>query len=63
MDRTTRGPDTVGDCIKRMPLSLRRHYLSGQYPIFVLDFLGRFMSETDKIKMSEGQAYVALPYF
>lgn len=39
------------------------HKFTSKDPILVFDFLTRYAAETDKIAMSEGQAYVLLTQF
>ncbi|CAN8069510.1 unnamed protein product [Agarophyton chilense] len=63
LDRTPRGTGRVKDCIKRMQLSLRNQSFSGEDPILVLYFLARFVAEADILGLTEGQAFIALPYF
>ena len=47
--------------IKSLELTLKERKLDGSDPILVFDFLGLVTEECDKLKMSEGQAFVALP--
>lgn len=60
-DRTLQETVTFHDCIKRMYLSLKNHYFSGEELIPVLEFLARFVSEASILGISERQASMALP--
>lgn len=42
---------------------MRNQYFTEEGPILVLDFPARFVVEADILGMSEGQSYVAIPYF
>lgn len=63
MDRMPWRTSSVRDCLKWIAISLRYHDFSGEYPILVLKFLAQFMSGAYILEISEGQAYVALPFF
>lgn len=45
--------DKVKDCIKRMQLSMRNQYFTGDDPILVLDFLACFVTEADILGIIE----------
>ena len=49
--------------IRNLELTLKERKFDGTDPILVFDFLARFAEECDTLKMSEGQAFVALPHF
>jgi len=49
--------------IKNLELTLKERKFDGSDPILVFDFLGRLTEECDTLKMSEGQAFIALPHF
>ena len=49
--------------IRNLELTLRERKFDGTDPILVFDFLARFAEECYTLKMSEGQAFVALPHF
>lgn len=61
--RTPRGTGKVRNHLRQMELTMKAHKFSGEDPILVLDFLSRFVAEADILRMSEAQAYIALPYF
>lgn len=63
MGRTPEGTGRVKDCIKRLSLPLHNLHFTGEDPILVLRFLERFVYEAGFIRMTEGQAYTALPFF
>jgi hypothetical protein len=49
--------------IKNLELTLKERKFDGSDPILIFDFLGRLTEECDTLKMSEGQAFIALPHF
>ena len=59
--RTTKQTAKVSSFIERMELTSMGHRFDGYDPIKVLDFLSRFVSESNVLGMSEGQANLALP--
>lgn len=49
--------------LKTITFTMKNHNFDGNNPIKILDFLIRLVNEADILKMSEGQAFVALPKF
>ncbi len=49
--------------LKALELTLKSEKFSGKDPILVLNFLARFVEEADTIRMTEAQAFIALPHF
>lgn len=47
--------------IKRLETALGEAALDGEGPILILEFLARFMEETNNNPKSEAQAFVAFP--
>lgn len=60
--RTGRETAKVRDHVKRLELTLRDQKFDGEDTIKVLAFLAEFVRECNTLSISEGQAYVALPY-
>lgn len=56
-------PTAVHKYLKELKLVMDSHKFSGKDPILIFDFLTRLMEETDKLLMSEDQAYILLPQF
>ena len=49
--------------LKELNLVMETHKFTGKDPILIFDFLTRYVEETDKLEMSEDQAFVLLPQF
>lgn len=49
------------DFIRRTQISLKKHFFSGKDPITILDFLARFVCETDIQRKSGAQTFNAFP--
>ena len=47
--------------MKRMEYTLKEYSFNGTDPIRVLAFLAKFVEEAEILRMSEGQAFMALP--
>lgn len=47
--------------ITNLNLALKKHTLDDMDPIHVLDCLARYMNRAEMLKMSEAQAFIALP--
>lgn len=62
-ERDGRATGRAKDKIKRMHLTLGKHIFDGKDQILILKFLARFVREADVLRMSEAQAFIALPHF
>ena len=49
--------------IKSLDITMTGHRFDGTDPISVFQFLIYFVTEADKLNMSEGQAYLAIPNY
>lgn len=61
--RTSTQTGNVHRLIKSMNLSMSEFKFDGTDPILVFDFLTRMVEEADTLKMTEAQAYLALPHY
>ena len=49
--------------LKSLDITLKEYKFNGQDPILVFDFLSRFVEQADTLRMTEMQAFVALPHY
>lgn len=56
-------PTPVHKFLRELKLVMDAHKFNGKDPILIFDFLTRYVEETDKLEMSEDQAYVLLAQF
>ena len=61
--RSTSSTNETRKHMRALELTLKSRKFSGKDPILILNFLSRFVEEADTLRMTEGQAFVALPHF
>ena len=61
--RSAKETHKVKDHLKRLELTMNKRTFDGSDPVTVLTFLARMTRECNILEMTEGQAYIALPYF
>lgn len=61
--RSGRETGKVKDHIRRLRVGLDELTFDGKDPILIFEFLSRFVVEANTLRISEAQAFVALPHF